>query len=192
MIEVRDEVTMPRTRRTPWQEPDRHGLPPTLDVEEVRKWLGFKNAQSVHNLANRGPENGGLQAYVEVKQPNGYYKWAPKPENLPGGRGWREMFYEEDVADWDRRHPYRVKDNDTISYTDEERTFVLGVARSIQDEVTGVVQRTKLINRLAELQGSRIWNARSYSKLKKILDDAGIPGGIQHDPSPRRRRTGNG
>lgn len=182
---------MPRVPFSPWQEPKRKG-PPTLDTEEVRKRLGFKDAESVRQLVRRGPENDGLPGYVEEKDSDGEYHWVRRTEPASKrGPHYQFRFYVEDVAAYDKSHPWYAGKKPPISYTEEEKEFVLCVAEEMR-QPDGVVLRAKLMPELAKRARQAglpyKYHPRIYPKVAQILNDAGIPGGLEHDPSPRRRR----
>ncbi len=192
---------MPRRKRQArtWQEPKRKTNAPTMTARAVAKMLQFSSVESVHILARRGPERDGLPSYVPAPNGIGWTRkfFIPKEERGAGYKrlsGVQLMFYPEDIQDWKDRHPFMERDQAPIPYTEDERLIVLLEAALIRDPATGTVNRTLLMHNLAyergtgnhkkklaglprtdEGYGPSLWNARTYKKIKQILDDAGIP-----------------
>lgn len=206
---------MPRQKRQArtWHEPKgRKHAAPSMTAKAVAHALGFSSVESVHILARRGPERDGLPAYVPTASGIGWTRkiFIPKEEREAGYKrlsGVQLMFHADDVEAWRLAHPFVERDGAPVPYTAEERAIVLAEAELIKDPENGTVNRTLLMHNLAYERGTgnpkkklpgiprmefgfgpSAWNARTYKKIKQILDDAGIqlPPQMPRDTTLRR------
>ncbi|SRR5579885_1445702 len=149
-----------------WKEPKRKGSP-SMTAEAVRRQLGYRSLESIHNLVKLGPEHDGLAGYIPADDGIGWQRVTQEHGGV------QTFFYPEDVEEWDRKHPIIEKDNEPVSYSDLEKRVVLEEAEKIK-RPDGSVYRKELRERLAKL--STGWGTSTrYRMIKQILDDAGIP-----------------
>lgn len=218
---------------TIWKEPKRSNRSsPTMTAKAVAKQLGFTNVESVHILARRGPEHGGLPGYISNEEGTGwerkivpmltkeqkqerrdflaslskeeYQALKKRLKNMSSKEratlspveqllydthsGVQLFFYPEDIQAWKTAHPFIEKERERVPYQQGEFEYVIREAEQMKN-ADGSVTRTRLFNHLAEMQGVKLWNTRTYAKLKQILDDAGYPLPPQMPKDTSLRRT---
>lgn len=157
-------------------------ITPDLNTFEVVKRLGFKTRRSVDILVEKGPEHGGLPAYVNYGS-----GW----QRHTGPAKGRTLFFNSDeVEAWDKAHPATLKEQRTqekseIKPDPQMVKEVLEEAEAMKTE-QGKVNRKELLKRLYALYGPGRYHRWYYRAVKEILDKNGYPP-IRPQPEARRQ-----